>query len=332
MRIVQDSLLGAYRMTLGFNKITKGQFFNIVNKLELKEDIFERMKHINAVFKEKGKKENCYNGKGIISMFLPKDLIYEKKNNTDPNEPTVKIWRGVLYEGTLDKTTLGAVHNSLIQIIHKEYGTEETSHFIDCIHFCTNEWNLIKLFSIGLGDCLITSEKRQEEIQDVIKKSYIEAEGIKSTTNHEGIRELRVNATLNKAKDVGLRIAKEAFDKNNNFLCSVNSGSKGDFFNLAQITGLLGQQNLKGSRIPLFLNQGRRSLPHYPFETISPEMEYESRGFISSSFINGLNPREFYFHAMSGREGVSDKLVSLTAGCLLMWWGKQCYLLVIRFF
>ena len=35
-------------------------------------------------------------------------------------------------------------------------------------------------------------------------------------------------------------------------------------------------------------------------------MEYESRGFISSSFINGLNPREFYFHAMSGREGISD--------------------------
>ena len=35
-------------------------------------------------------------------------------------------------------------------------------------------------------------------------------------------------------------------------------------------------------------------------------MEYESRGFISSSFIKGLTPREFYFHAMSGREGISD--------------------------
>ena len=35
-------------------------------------------------------------------------------------------------------------------------------------------------------------------------------------------------------------------------------------------------------------------------------MEYESRGFIASSFIHGLSPREFYFHAMSGREGISD--------------------------
>ena len=43
---------------------------------------------------------------------------------------------------------------------------------------------------------------------------------------------------------------------------------------------------------------------------MSLEMEYESRGFISSSFINGLNPREFYFHAMSGREGISDTAMS----------------------
>ena len=35
-------------------------------------------------------------------------------------------------------------------------------------------------------------------------------------------------------------------------------------------------------------------------------MEYESRGFIRHSFIHGLNPQEFYFHAMSGREGITD--------------------------
>ena len=32
-------------------------------------------------------------------------------------------------------------------------------------------------------------------------------------------------------------------------------------------------------------------------------MEYESRGFIDSSFIKGLNPKQFYFHSCSGREG-----------------------------
>jgi DNA-directed RNA polymerase beta' subunit len=306
MAIVQDSLLGAYRMTLGEQKITKSQFFNISEKLDLEDSFTDRVDHIRSVLKEKGKKTNVFTGKGLISLFLPKDLFYEKKNDANTEEPYIRIFKGVLYEGTLDKSILGSSYNSLIQIIHKEYSAAKAAHFIDCIQFVTNEWNLIKLFTVGLGDCLVSSSDKQEEINDVIKKCYIEAEGIKTTTNHDGIREMRVNAVLGKAKDIGLRIAKDSFSKDNNFLSTVKSGSKGDFFNIAQITGLLGQQNLKGSRIPLYLNNGRRSLPHYPFENLSPEMEYESRGFISSSFINGLNPREFYFHAMSGREGISD--------------------------
>ena len=310
--IVQDSLLGAYRMTLGIQKITKSQFFNIANKLELTppespdEQILDRIQHIRHVLKSKGKKIQCFTGKGVISMFLPKDFIYERKNDADPDEPTVKIWKGVLYEGTLTKEILGSSHCSLIHLINKEYGASTASHFVDCIQFSTNEWNLINIFTVGLGDCLVANKQKEEEIQDVIKKCYIEADGIKSTTTHAGIREMRVNATLSKAKDIGLRIAKESLDKENNFLSTVNSGSKGDFFNIAQITGLLGQQNLRGRRVPKGLNHGQRTLPHYPFGEMSSEMEYESRGFIASSFIHGLNPREFYFHAMSGREGISD--------------------------
>ena len=102
----------------------------------------------------------------------------------------------------------------------------------------------------------------------------------------------------------------------------MNSGSKGDFFNIAQVTGLLGQQNLMGKRVTPVLNNGKRTLPHYPMENLPIEMEYESRGFISSSFIRGLNPKEFYFHAGSGREGCTDKLVvSVIGSCIiyLLW-------------
>ena len=330
MAIVQDSLLGAYRMTQGVEKISKDQFFNLLGKLDIKENILSRVQHVRRILKEKGKKVQCFTGKGLISMFLPKDLIYEKKNDGNPEEPIVKIWRGVLYEGTLNKAILGACHNSLIQIINKEYGAKQAAHFIDCIQFITNGWLMIEGFTVGLGDCLVTSSTKQQEIKDVIQKCYIEAEGLKSTTTHPNMREMRINASLNKAKDIGLRIAKGSLAKDNNFLSTVQSGSKGAVFNIAQITGLLGQQNLKGQRVPLFLSNGRRSLPHYPFDNLTPQQEFESRGFIASSFIHGLNPREFYFHAMSGREGISDKhiVVSQTAGCLLIE-GKQCYLLVL---
>jgi DNA-directed RNA polymerase beta' subunit len=306
MAIVQDSLLGSYRMTKDSKPITKGQFFSLSMVLDLKEDVMDRIQHIRRVLKEKGKKVQCFTGKGIISLFLPRDLNYEFKNNASTEEPTVKIYKGVLYEGVFDKSIIGSAHSSLIHLINKEYGPDEAMYFIDCIQFCTAKWLLIRGFTVGLGDCLVTDKEKDNEIRDVVKKCYIEADGISTTTTHAGVREIRVNGSLNKAKDVGLKIAKDSLDPNNNFLSTVISGSKGDFFNITQITGLLGQQNLKGKRVPLTMNHGRRSLPHYPFSDLSLESEFESRGFIANSFINGLNPREFYFHAMSGREGITD--------------------------
>jgi DNA-directed RNA polymerase beta' subunit len=34
------------------------------------------------------------------------------------------------------------------------------------------------------------------------------------------------------------------------------------------------------------------------------DRKYESRGFVASSFIGGMNPKEMFFHAMTGREGM----------------------------
>ena len=48
------------------------------------------------------------------------------------------------------------------------------------------------------------------------------------------------------------------------------------------------------------------------------------------SFIHGLNPQEFYFHAMSGREGVTDKVVVSVKGGCLIYQDKQYYHLVFQ--
>jgi DNA-directed RNA polymerase beta' subunit len=307
--IVQDSLTGAYLMTKENKSITRTQFFDIsmVAKVNGKEVYSpEKIQKIIQVLKLKGKEPNVFNGKGLISLILPDDFIYEKKNDANPEEPIVKIYRGVLYEGTLDKTILGVYHNSLIQVINKEYGIELASDFISNMQFITNKWLLVNGFSIGLEDCLVNDVDSVNKIQDKISKCYMEAEGIAETTRNPNIREYRITAALGKAKDIGMKIAKDAMSPTNNFLSTVYSGSKGDFFNIAQLTGLLGQQNLFGKRVQPTLSNGKRTLPHYPFDKMDNEDEYESRGFVRHSFIEGLNPQEFFFHAMSGREGICD--------------------------
>ena len=305
--ICQDSLLGAYRMTLNNQPVPKEWFMNIVFNIGVSiEQMNRRIQIIRRVLKDNNKKVQSYNGKGLISLILPDDLYYTYKNNANPDEPVVKIFRGVLYEGTLDKNTLGSVHNSLIQIMYKDYGEEKAAEFIDSIIFLTNQWLLQDGFSIGLNDCMVQGEDKVQEINHVISSCYIEAEGIKETTYNPNIREARITGALSKAKDMGLKIAKNALQTTNNFISTVKSGAKGDFFNIAQITGLLGQQNVSGKRVVYTLNNGKRSLPHYPLENLAMDKEYESHGFIDSSFIKGLNPKQYYFHSMSGRESTCD--------------------------
>ena len=65
----------------------------------------------------------------------------------------------------------------------------------------------------------------------------------------------------------------------------------------------MGQQNVDGKRIPRGFED--RTLPHYTKYDDSPE----ARGFVESSFIQGLTPEEVYFHAMGGRVGLIDTAV-----------------------
>ena len=303
--VVQDSLLGSYLMTKNKEKLTKDTFFQICmsgDNFSVKF-IMDKIQTIRKVMKLKGKKVQAFNGKGLFSLLLPDNLIYEKTNNAMKDEPTVKIYRGVLYEGAINKAIIGSSHNSLTQILNKEYNSTVAINFVNNVQFIANAWLLHNGFSVGISDCIAT---KTSEINSVIMKCFMEAKGVEANTHHPRIKEIKVNASLSKARDNGMRIAKEALAEDNNFVSTVTSGSKGDYFNIAQITGLLGQQNFTGQRIQPTLNNNRRTLPHYSFDIKDKETEYESKGFIKNSFIHGLNPREFWFHAIPGREGVTD--------------------------
>ena len=307
--IVQDSLLGIFKMTKGFLPIKKERFFNICMSTEYKGKIVwspRDMKRISNVYKRFGIKQSLYNGKSLFSLILPEDFCYTHQNNATTDEPEVKIYNGVLYSGVINKQNVGSSTHSIIHLLFKEYGKETACLFIDNIQFITNNFLLEEGFSIGLQDCMNTNPNNEQNVKNSTEKCYIEAKGVEETTYDPIIREVRVTGALSKAKDIGMKIAKDSMNPNNNLLSTVYSGSKGDFFNIAQLTGLLGQQNIMGQRVKYTLNHGTRSLPHYPFEGMSKKMEYESKGFIRHSFIHGLNPQEFYFHAMSGREGICD--------------------------
>ena len=115
--------------------------------------------------------------------------------------------------------------------------------------------------------------------------------------------EHQVNKRLNKARDEAGTLCLNNLSKHNRLVNMVKSGSKGNENNISQIMACCGQQNVEGKRIAFGFN--RRSLPHFTKDDYSAE----SKGFVANSYLTGLDPSEFYFHAMGGREGLIDTAV-----------------------
>lgn len=115
--------------------------------------------------------------------------------------------------------------------------------------------------------------------------------------------EAKVNSALNDARDTAGRYVQGSLKSNNHLKNMVIAGSKGNVTNISQIIACVGQQNVEGKRIPFYFN--KRTLPHFTKDDYGPE----SRGFVENSYLSGLTPQEFFFHAMGGREGLIDTAV-----------------------
>ena len=94
-----------------------------------------------------------------------------------------------------------------------------------------------------------------------------------------------------------------SLDKANRIVQMVDSGSKGGEQNITQMVALLGQQLIEGKRVQYTLQD--RTLPHFA----RYDDGVESRGFVQHSFVDGLMPAEFFYHAQAGREGLIDTAV-----------------------
>jgi DNA-directed RNA polymerase beta' subunit len=302
MVIVQDSLLAAYLMTNEPQEISRADFCNCLMKTSALAtfDFRERLP---------SDRSNLYSH-DLFAYILPRDFSV-----TYPAPSCLTIKGGRIISGYFSKASLSCSANAIVRLLCMDYGSEIAASFIDNLQFLTNAWLEINPFSIGIADCVIGNEEKLAEIKQTTFKYFLEADAVAKSTNDKRVREARVNLALNKAKDIGLKIAKDALKPTNNCISTVMSGSKGDFFNIAQITGLLGQQNLSNERPKPTLSNGTRTMIHYPPIITDVERKYESRGFVASSFIGGLNPKEMWFHAMTGREGmINTAMKTATSG------------------
>ncbi|MBU4124161.1 MAG: DNA-directed RNA polymerase subunit A', partial [Nanoarchaeota archaeon] len=91
--------------------------------------------------------------------------------------------------------------------------------------------------------------------------------------------------------------------KDNCVVIMAKSGARGSITHVTQLSACVGQARTLGERMHRGYNSGRRTLSLFKVNDLSAS----AHGFLANSFKSGLNPIEFFFDAMSGRESLMDK-------------------------
>ena len=308
--LVQDSLLGLNRITNDGVYLNRDEMMNILVYLD----------SFDGELPEPELKEpyKLWSGRQLVSFALPKGLNISMKNDShdDTNEDRLNhviISDGNLVQGRIDSKIMNSGSKGLIHIVYNDFGIEACQSLLDDLQNIITRYLVITGFSVGIGD-LVADSKTNDKIKSTIIKTKKQVskltqqvhqqifENVASETLNDEF-EKKVNNLLNVAIKEAGKIGLKSLDKTNRMVNMVSAGSKGKTINIAQMIACLGQQNVDGKRIPNAYNF--RSLPHFRKYDVSPE----SKGFVESSFIGGLKPQEFFFHAMGGREGLIDTAV-----------------------
>lgn len=305
--IYQDSMLGCYRISRDNIKFTPRHAMNLLMSCN----------HVNeqALLEHDGMVSNF----DVLSQILPpislkyKTKLFRDEEDSKISNNVLEIVNGKYIRGQMEKSVLGGGTKGLIHRICNDYGNMASGQFIDDIQNIVTEYLNTSSFSVGISD-LLSNEKTNQEIIKVIDKKKNDVKDLidqtqigvfenkTGKTNNEEF-ETQVNNILNQATADSGKIGLQSLDKDNRFVTMVNAGSKGSELNISFMISCLGQQNVDGKRIPYGFDH--RTLPHYTKYDDSPS----ARGFVESSYINGLSPQELFFHAMGGRVGLIDTAV-----------------------
>ena len=319
--LCQDALLGVRLFTQRNVFLTRGDLMQLLMWANLSRDkLGGRLPQPCIV-----RPQALWSGKQVVSLLLPANLhvrpsannfvpdAEREKSPLTPSDCVVHVRHGTLLSGILDKKFVGTTHGSIVHVLNNDFGhtvvrifMEEMQAVLQC--YVTE----MRGMSVGIGDCMpdAATKRRVRQVVDSAhsdvrelvrarRAGRIEAQPGMSA---EQTFEARMNQVLNKARDTAGRHVSAAFDVHrNNLKLMVTAGSKGGDVNIAQIAGLVGQQNLNGGRIPeMFRDRGMPHANKFDAEDV------KSRGFVAHSYIDGLTPTEMLMHAAGGREGLVD--------------------------
>jgi len=299
---------------IGCNQDAISGNYLLTREIELpREEAVDLLASIGVTSFSKLSHKKMVSGKEIFSVLIPDDFNFDGvSRSVTSNNPDhiVKIRKGKLLSGVMDKSNLGEGSGLLLRNIHKQYGKDEMVGILGRIYRLGNEVLFKYGFTTKLSDTDMSSEA-SAQIEIMINEAYADVDKM-IEEYHDGILEplpgrslaetleLRVLERLNKVRNDTGQVVADTANQESDTMAMIRSGARGNLINLAQIAACVGQQALRGGRIDKGFS--RRTLPCFKKDDLRPE----ARGFIKSGFKKGLRPHEMFFMAMTGRDSLMD--------------------------
>ncbi|MFH1803050.1 MAG: hypothetical protein ABH864_06420 [archaeon] len=260
-------------------------------------------------------------GKANVDKSSADQLLYSANiiNNIKKKEMTgIEVFAQVIPKGAnismpssiTGSKTFGSEDGELVKVVDRELGRVAA---VDTINkaFILGTSYLSKVgYTLSLHD-LDVPDKVKDATKEIIDKAEKKTAEVIEDYNsgklevmpgktQEEVRETKIMHLLNTVRtDVG-NIVKTNMPAESNVNKMIKSGSGGGITNVTQMGCCVGQQVLWNKRVSFGFND--RTLSFFKRGDLMPE----SRGFIKSSFLKGLKPSEFFFGAITGRDGLMD--------------------------
>ena len=319
----QDFLTGGYLLT------RKDCFFDRAEAGQMLANMHDPDVIFELPFPCILKPRELWSGKQILSLLVrpnkrvPVQLNFEAKSKSYicdthmcPKDGWICFVDSELISGTMDKDIMGGGgKDGLFYQLFLSAGHAYSAKCMWRLSRLTCLWLMHQGFSIGISDVTPSvrlNARKDETVRRGREESKVLIRDFENGTlaadpgcTAEITVEAKLNHVLSKVRsDCGvICMAELEKDWSNSPYIMSSCGSKGSSLNIGQMAAVLGQQTVTGKRIGNGFIQ--RSLPHFKRFSREPG----DRGFVENSFFTGLQPHEFWFHTMGGREGLVDTAV-----------------------
>lgn len=284
--VIEDSVSGCYLLS---------------KEVELPRDVAIKLLFSCGV--EDFEVKSVYSGLDLFNALIPKGLSFKGSR--------VVVEDGRVVSGVLDKSVIG-VGGELIKAVFHAFGESVAGEFVSRVSLLGINYLRLRGFSMKLSDIHVPKSVK-DRVGELVSEGLREVGGLIDKFEKRELEpfagrsvretlELRIVSTLNKVRNRAVKIVGDAISgDDNDAMVMVKTRARGSLLNIGLMNAFNGQTSLRGSRISK--GYSGRVFPHF----VRGDLGAVSHGFIKHGFIDGLDPFEFFFVAMTGRASLMDK-------------------------